>query len=66
MELDSAEEQNLIYADWEDEARLNLKKAADVEKNNDESESQNLFEIKDKMILAKHASCCQVRVDIDS
>ncbi len=50
MELDSAEEQDLVYKNLEDEAGLDPKAAADAEKNSDKSEDQNFFKIENEII----------------
>lgn len=66
LELDNSEKQNPVYDNLGDEARLNLKAAADAEENNDENKVQNPLESEDKIVLAKPADCCQIRNDIYS
>ena len=66
LELDSAEDRDLIYENLEDEARLDPKAAADAEKNGDESESWNFFEIEDKILFIGPSVRCEVRADIYS
>ncbi len=66
LKLDIAEKQDLVYNILEDEARLDLKASADVEKNSDENKGQNLLKIEDKIILAKPTGPRQVRVNINT
>ena len=60
MKLDSFEEQDLVYDNSEDKARLDPEAAAGAEENSDESEGQNLLKSEDKIVLAKPAGRRQV------
>ena len=66
LELDSSEEQDPVYDNSEDEARLDPEVAAGAEENSDESEGQNLLQSGDEIVLAKPAGRRRVRADIYS
>ena len=66
MELDSSEEQDPVYDNSEDEARLDPEAAAGAEENSDESEGQNPLKSEDEIVLAEPAGRRQVRADIYS
>ena len=66
LKLDNSEEQDPVYDNSEDEARLDPEEAAGVEENSDESEGQNPLKSEDEIVLAEPAGRRQVRADIYS
>ena len=64
--MDNNDDNDLIYYNLKNEARFDLKAVINTKKDDYELESEINLKVEDKVSIAKHTNCCQIRSDIYS